>query len=411
MKIAKISARQILDSRGIPTVEVDVILENEIIGRAAVSSGSSKGRHEAVELRENNLNVGKAIENIEKEIAPKIIGMNVEDQAIIDKKLIELDGTSDKSYLGANAILGISMATARAASYAKKQRLFEYIGKLSSNDTFKIPKPLILLIEGGKHGNWSTDVQEFMIMPRDSGSNFSEILLKSTSIFRALEQILLEKKYSTGVGLEGGFCPRELKSNDEAFELIIQAVEKAGYKMEEDFLLAVDFAASEFFLDDVYILKSGGKKKYTASEWKEKIINWVKNYSINSLEDPFAEDEWENWSSLTSEIGEKCQIVGDDLTTTNVGRIKKAIDKGAINSVIIKLNQIGTVTETIEAVKLARELGIKTIVAHRAGETNDYFIADFAVGVGSDRCKFGGPDRGERLAKYNELLRIEEYLK
>ncbi|MBI2031535.1 MAG: phosphopyruvate hydratase [Candidatus Levybacteria bacterium] len=410
MKIIKISARQILDSRGIPTVEVDIILENGIVGRAAVPSGASTGKHEAVELREPDLGVGKAIENINGEIAKKIIGMDVEDQKGIDKNLIEIDGTEDKSHLGANAILGVSLAAARAASYATKQKLFKYIGRLSLNSNFQIPKPLVLLMEGGRHGNWATDIQEFMIVPKDSDSSFAEILYKSASIFRTLEQILIEKGYSTGVGFEGGFCPRELKSNEEAFEFIIQAIDKAGYEAGNDFSLAIDFAASEFYQNNTYYLRSEDEKKYFQDEWKRKIIDWTKKYPIKSLEDPFSEDEWGDWSSLVSEIGEDHQIVGDDLTTTSIKRIKKAIDEEAINSVIVKLNQIGTVTETIEAVKLAKESGIITIVAHRAGETNDYFIADFAVGVGADQCKFGGPDRGERLAKYNELLRIEEII-
>jgi len=413
MKISKIHARQILDSRGIPTIEVDVVLENGVIGKAAVPSGASTGKYEAIELRDpDNKGVLKAIENVNQEISTKIINEDVGDQKKIDRILTELDGTENKSRLGANAILGVSMAVCQAASYATKQKLFEYIGKLSSNSTFIIPKPMALLMEGGKHGNWATDIQEFMVMSgKNSNPEFDEIFYASADVFQALEKILIEKGYSAGVGFEGGFCPRELKSNEEAFELIIQAIEKAGYKAGEDFVLAIDFAASEFFQDGNYMLKSENEKKYTAQEWREKVIEWTRNYPIYSLEDPFAEDEWSEWTSITSEIGEDHQIVGDDLTTTNIKRIKKAIDEKAINSVIIKPNQIGTVSETIEAVNLAKQAGLKSIVAHRAGETNDYFIADFAVGAGASQCKFGGPDRGERLAKYNELLRIEEYLK
>lgn len=414
MKISKIFARQILDSRGTSTVEVDISLENNIIGRAAVPSGVSTGMHEAVELRDSDskMGVGKAVENVNQEISAKIIGMEVEDQKKIDQALIELDGTENKSRLGANAILGVSMAVCRTASYATKQRIFEYIGKLSSNTAFIVPKPMVLLMEGGEHGNWTTDIQEFMIMPgKNSNLKFEEILYAIAKIFQTLEKILIEKDYSAGVGLEGGFCPRELKSNEEAFELITQAIEKAGYKIGEDFVLTIDFAGSEFFQDGTYMLKSEDEKKYTAQEWREKVIEWTRNYPIYSLEDPFAEDEWSDWSSLVSEIGEGHQIVGDDLTTTNIKRIKKAIDEKAINSVIIKPNQIGTVSETIEAVNLVKQADLKTIASHRSGETNDYFIADFAVGVGADQCKFGGPNRGERLAKYNELLRIKEYLK
>ena len=413
MKISKIFARQILDSRGIPTVEVDVSLESGIVGRAGVPSGASTGAYEAVELRDSDSKtVNKAVENVNQEISAKIIGMEVDDQKKIDQILIELDGSENKSRLGANAILGVSMAVCRAASYATKQKLFEYVGRLSSNNKFTIPRPMVLLMEGGKHGNWVTDVQEYMIMPGESSNfKFNEILYAVVNIFQALEKILIEKGYSAGVGFEGGFCPRELKSNEEAFELIIQAIEKSGYKAGEDFVLAIDFAASEFYQNGIYTFKSEDEKKYTAKEWKEKIIEWTKNYPIYSLEDPFAEDEWSEWTSITSEIGGDHQIVGDDLTTTNVNRIKKAIDEKAINNVIIKLNQIGTVSETIEAVNLAKQAGLKTIVAHRAGETNDYFAADFAVGAGASQCKFGGLNRGERLAKYNELLRIEEYLK
>ena len=414
MKIAKIFARQILDSRGIPTIEVDAVLENDIIGRAAVPSGASTGTHEAVELRDSDskMGVGKAVENVNQEIAAKIIGMEIEDQGKIDQILIEIDGTENKSRLGANAMLGVSMAVCKAASYATKQRLFEYIGTLSLNRSFSIPQPMILLMEGGKHGNWATDIQEYMVMPgRNSNLKFEETLYSAHKIFQALEKILIEKEYSTGVGFEGGFCPRELKSNEEALELIIKAIEKAGYKAGEDFVLAIDFAASEFYRDGIYLLKSENEKKYTAQEWKEKVIEWTKNYPIYSIEDVFAEDEWSDWTSITSGIGKDYQIIGDDLTTTNPSRIKKAIDTKAINGVIIKLNQIGTVSETIEAVNLLKQAGLQTIVSHRAGETNDYFIADFAVGVGASQCKFGGPNRGERLAKYNELLRIEELLK
>src|SRR3989344_3934804 len=390
MKIAKIFARQILDSRGIPTIEVDAVLENGIIGRAAVPSGASTGIHEAVELRDSDskMGVGKAVENVNQEIAAKIIGMEIEDQGKIDQILIEIDGTENKSRLGEN------------------------IGTLSLNRSFSIPQPMILLMEGGKHGNWATDIQEYMVMPgRNSNLKFEETLYSAHKIFQALEKILIEKEYSTGVGFEGGFCPRELKSNEEALELIIKAIEKAGYKAGEDFVLAIDFAASEFYRDGIYLLKSENEKKYTAQEWKEKVIEWTKNYPIYSIEDVFAEDEWSDWTSITSGIGKDYQIIGDDLTTTNPSRIKKAIDTKAINGVIIKLNQIGTVSETIEAVNLLKQAGLQTIVSHRAGETNDYFIADFAVGAGAAQCKFGGPNRGERLAKYNELLRIEELLK
>ena len=414
MKIAKIFARQILDSRGIPTIEVDTVLENGIIGRAGVPSGASTGTHEAVELRDpdSKMGVGKAVENVKQEISTKVIGMEVEDQKKIDQILIGLDGTENKSRLGANAILGVSLAVSRAASYVTKQRLFEYIGKLSSNSTFRIPSPMVLLMEGGKHGNWATDIQEYMVTPgKNSNLKIDEALYATASISQTLEKILIEKSYSTGVGFEGGFCPRELKSNEEAIELVIKAVEKTGYKAGEDFVLAIDFAASEFFQAGKYTLRSEDEKEYTSEQWKEKVIEWTKNYPIYSLEDVFAEDEWSDWTSIVSEIGENHQIIGDDLTTTNTARIKKAIDEKAINSVIIKLNQIGTVSETIEAVNFVKEAGFKTIVAHRAGETNDYFIADFAVGVGASQCKFGGLNRGERLAKYNELLRIEEYLK
>ena len=418
MKITHIHARQILDSRGNPTVETDVILENGIMGRAAVPSGASTGIHEAVELRDKNPKIynGKsvitAVANVNGEIANAITGKDVTSQKEIDETMIALDGTENKSRLGANAILSVSMAVAKAASQEKKLHLFEYIGELAHVKHFYLPRPMVLLLEGGKHGNWATDLQEYMILARKNAfSSFEETIQAASEIFVALEKILDKKGFATGVGFEGAFCPRELTSNEDGFDLIIKAVEAAGYTMDTHFGIAIDGAASEFYENGKYTLKSEGNKEYTSREWSEKIINWTKKFPIVSLEDMHSEDSWEEWEFLTSQIGSKIQIVGDDLVTTNVTRIQKAIDIQAINSVLIKVNQIGTVTETINAVQLTQKAGFTSIVSHRGSESNDDFIADFAVGTRSEEVKFGGPDRGERIAKYNELLRIEELIK
>ncbi len=459
MKIKNIQATQILDSNANPTIQITVILENGIISIASVPSGTSTGKYEALELRDNDPNnfqgrsVLKAVENVNTKITQALVGQNVENQKGIDEIMINLDGTENKSNLGANAILSVSLSVARAAAKSQNLELFEYIYVVANSETttrlpelrsgvsgqeqslkdhhvfdreaqtesanareaatnFKIPNPLSVLICGGKHGNWVTDIQEYSIIPNlEKFSNFNSKIQAIIKIYKTLETILEEKKYSTGVGFEGAFCPKELKSNEEALDLIMQAVEKADYKLNEDFTIGVDAAASEFYQNNNYVLKSENNKVVSATEWQQKIIAWANNYPISLLEDIFDQDAWQNWSDLTNAIGNRFIIVGDDLVTTNLKRIQKAIDEKAINSVLIKLNQIGTLTETLEAIKLCQNNNIKTIISHRSGETNDSFIADLAVGTNSDMVKFGAPNRGERIAKYNRLLEIENLLK
>ncbi len=415
MKIKQIKGREILDSKGQPTVEAEVILENNIKALGQVPSGASTGTSEVLELRDNDpkrykgKGVLKAVANINGELNKLLFGKEVEEQEELDRLMIAADGTENKSRLGGNAIVAVSMAICRAAARAERIPLYQYIGRLSENNSFSLPQPMILLLEGGKHGNWATDIQEFMIVPKkDKFGSFSEMLRVGAEAFYALEKILLSKGYSAGVGFEGAYCPKEIKSNEEAFQLMVEAIEKAGYQPAEQVVLATDAAASEFFQDGKYILKSEDGEVLSGNEWTDKIIAWTKKYPIWSLEDMHQEEDWQEWSRLTTLAGNRLQIVGDDLLTTNVERIQKAIDKKAVNSVLIKVNQIGTVTETLEAIKLSDKVGMTTVVSHRGGETNDDFIADLVVGSTAWQCKFGGPDRGERLAKYNRLLRIEE---
>ncbi|MFC1710972.1 phosphopyruvate hydratase [Patescibacteria group bacterium] len=417
MKIVNLHARQILDSKGLPTVEAEVTLENGIKALGQVPAGASTGSTEAVELRDGDKSryfgkgVLKAVENIKGPIKDALIGQDAYLQEKIDELMIKIDGTDNKENLGANSIVAVSMAVCRAAARSQKTPLYKYFGQLSGNKQFKLPQPQILILEGGKHGNWSTDIQEYMIVPqKEKFVKFSAILQAGVEVYYALEKILDEKGYATGVGSEGAFMPKEIKSNEEAFQLIMLAVEKAGYKMPADIAIATDGAASEFYKNGHYVLKSEGNIKLNPEEWTEKIVNWTKKYPIWSLEDMHQEEDWDQWVNLTSQVGKSIQVVGDDLLTTNVVRIKKAISKKAVNSVLIKLNQIGTVTETIKAIKLADSAGFTTVISHRGGETNDDIIADLVVGTSSYQCKFGGPNRGERLAKYNRLLRIEEEL-
>lgn len=418
MRIQSIHARQILDSGGNPTIETEIQLEDGTRGISSVPSGVSTGTTEAVELRDKDENIfgGKgvlrAVENVNTEIAKKIIGFDASDQNNLDKQLIDLDGTENKSRLGANAILSVSIAACKAEALGEKKETFERIREISGAKNAVLPFPLILVLEGGKHGNWATDIQEYMITPRkDAFSSFAEIIRAGCEVFHALGKVLSEKKYATGVGLEGAYCPQELQSNEEGFEMIVQAVKKAGYKIPEQFVIAVDCASSEFYDNGDYVLKSEKGKRYKPSEWIEKIQSWTNKYPLYSIEDPFFEESWTDWSMLTQSIGSKNQIVGDDLLTTNPRRIRKGIDIKAVNSVLIKLNQIGTVSETLKAIQISKAAGFTTIVSHRSGETNDDFVADFAVGTASGQCKFGGPDRGERVAKYNRLLKIEQLLR
>ncbi len=417
MKISNVFAREILDSKGQPTVEAEVTLEDGIKALGGVPSGASTGKAEAVELRDGDQTryfgkgVLQAVENIKGPIKQALVGQDAYDQRTIDKIMIDLDGTENKGRLGGNALVGVSMAVCRAAARSQKIPLYEYFGRLSGNTSFQTPQPLILLIEGGKHGNWTSDCQEYFVIPKkDKFETFRERLRAGVEIFYALLKILEEKNYAIGVGFEGAFMPKELKSNEEAFMLLAQATEKAGYKLGEQVVLGIDGAASEFYQDGKYILKSEGGTVLSKEEWSEKIVGWTKKYPIWSLEDMFDQEDWDSWAALTKQVGDKLQVVGDDLLTTNVKRIQKGIDLRAVNSVLIKLNQIGTISETLDAIKLADKAGYTTIISHRGGETNDDMIADLCVGSGSWQSKFGGVVRGERVAKYNRLLRIEEKL-
>lgn len=417
MKIKQIKARQILDALGRPTVEVDLILADGTFSRASVPSGTSTGSHEAVEKRDKNSkifdgqSVVGAVDNINCDISQYLIGREIDSQTQIDQLLIDFDGTENKSKLGANAILGVSLAFCKATAQSEKIPLFSYLAQLADSNP-AIPLPMILMIEGGKHGNFATDIQEFMIVPNGNRfSNFTAILDAATKIFLTLGGILDKNNYSVGLGFEGGFCPREITSNEEALQLLLEAIKQAGFEPAQDFMLALDFASSEFYQDGEYILQSENSKAYSPKDWTNKIVTWCKNYPLFSLEDVHQEDLWQDWSHLTSQLGSTHQIVGDDLVTTNIKRIKQAEKEKAINAVLIKLNQIGTVTETLEAISLTKKFGWTPIISHRSGETADDFIADLAVGTSTPQCKFGGLNRGERIAKYNQLLRIEGQLK
>lgn len=413
MKIKKIHARQILDSRGNPTVEADVMLTDHTLGRAAVPSGASTGINEALELRDNDQSkfggksVFKAIENINNEIAQNLAGFEVEKQTEIDQKLIELDGTENKSRLGANAILAVSLACAHAAANFKKIPLFKYLNSLAINPVNPtIPLPLINIINGGKHANWASDIQEYMIIPLGA-KDFPQSLQMGTEIFHKLAEILKEKGYSTSVGDEGGYAPKTQKGNREPLELIIKALEKSGLKGGKDIALGLDLAASEFFKDGKYQLKAEGKS-LDSNQMIAYLTELTKNYPIISIEDGLDQQDWEGWEKLTDSLGEKIQIVGDDIFVTNLKFLEKGIQKKAANSILIKLNQIGTLTETIKAIESAHSAGWKTIISHRSGETEDTTIAHLAVGLATGQIKSGSVCRGERICKYNELLRIEE---
>ncbi len=417
MKITALSGLEILDSKGDPTVEVTVTLENGLSAQAAVPSGASTGDSEAIELRDGDpqryfgKGVQKAVANVNGALADVVKGLDVFDQEGLDRALIAADGTPNKARYGGNAILGISMAVCRAAAMAKNIPLYKYFGELTGNTRFTLPQPMVLVLEGGKHGNWATEIQEFMVVPRrDAFSSFAEMLRAGAEIFHALEKVLEEKKYSTGVGFEGAFAPQELSSNSEAFEIIAQAVEKSGYKLGSQILLAIDAAASEFYENGQYILKSENNRQLSREQWRDQCTQWVKQYPLWSVEDPFDQESWEDWAQFKATLPPGVQLVGDDLLTTNLTRIQKGIDMNAVNSVLIKPNQIGTITETLQAIKLAKQTGYTAVISHRGGETNDDLVADLAVGVNAGQCKFGGPDRGERLAKYNRLLKIEQQL-
>src|SRR6266550_2559568 len=410
-QIDHIHAREILDSRGNPTVEADVTLVGGVMGRAAVPSGASTGEHEAVELRDDDpkrfggKGVLRAVSNVNDVIAPKLKGMNALDQAEVDRVLIALDGTLNKSHLGANAILAVSLATARAAANYQKLPLYRYLGGATANT---LPVPMMNIINGGAHADNNVDFQEFMIVPVGAG-RFSEALRMGAEIFHTLKSVLKKKGYATSVGDEGGFAPN-LKSNEEAIETIIEAIAQAGYQAGENVLLALDPAASEFYDGTAYVFKKSDGRRLSSDQmvafWRE----WAGKYPIISIEDGMAENDWDGWKALTDEIGQRVQLVGDDLFVTNTKFLQKGIELGVANSILIKVNQIGTLSETLECIELAKSNSRTAVISHRSGETEDAFIADLAVATNAGQIKTGSLSRSDRIAKYNQLLRIEEEL-
>jgi len=410
-QIDRIHAREILDSRGNPTVEADVILVSGERGRAAVPSGASTGEHEAVELRDGDprryggKGVLKAVANVNESIASELKGMNALDQRAIDQKLIELDATANKSRLGANALLAVSMATARAAASYRELPLYRYLGGDHANT---LPVPMMNIINGGAHADNNVDFQEFMIVPVGVG-RFGEALRIGAEIFHTLKTVLKQKGYATSVGDEGGFAPN-LKSNEEAIETILQAIDQAGYKAGREVLLALDPAASEFYDGGSYVFKKSDGRRLSSDEMISFWKGWVDRYPIVSIEDGMAENDWDGWKALTDELGERVQLVGDDLFVTNTKFLQKGIDLGVANSILIKVNQIGTLTETLDCIQLAKSNGRTAVISHRSGETEDAFIADLAVATNAGQIKTGSLSRSDRVAKYNQLLRIEEEL-
>ena len=410
-EIVGVNARQILDSRGNPTVEVEVILNTGIMGRAAVPSGASTGSREAIELRDGNKKiymgkgVGKAIKNIHDKIAPAIIGFDVTDQVLIDQMMIELDGTKNKIKLGANAILGVSLAVAKAAASDTELPLYQYIGGTNAK---QLPLPMMNVLNGGEHADNNIDVQEFMILPVGA-RDFADCIRMGTEIFHHLKAVLKKQNCSTAVGDEGGFAP-DLNSNEEAIEILITAIKSAGYKAGKDVLIGLDVAATELYKNKKYNLAVGKKEKISSSEMIDYLECLVNKYPIISIEDGLAENDWDGWKSLTRRIGDKTQIVGDDVFVTNTDILQKGIKDGVGNSILIKVNQIGTLTETLNAIEMAKKAGYTIVISHRSGETEDTTIADIAVAVNAGQIKTGSLCRTDRVAKYNQLLRIEEML-
>lgn len=409
--IEHVWAREILDSRGNPTIEAEVILEDGTTGRAAVPSGASTGENEAVELRDGDelrylgKGVLKAVENVNEKIFAEIQGLDALDQTLIDETMIALDGTSTKSVLGANAILAVSLANARAAAAALEMPLYRYIGGANAKT---LPVPMMNILNGGAHADNNVDFQEFMVMPVGAGS-FSEALRTGAEIFHDLKSVLKSRGYSTSVGDEGGFAPN-LRSNEEAVETILEAIEKAGYRAGENVMIALDPAASEFYKDGRYIFKKSDKRELSSEEMADYWTDWCDKYPIISIEDGMAENDWSGWVSLTDKVGDRVQLVGDDLFVTNVRFLERGIEEGAANAILIKVNQIGTLTETLDAIELAKTNNMTAIISHRSGETEDTFIADLAVATNAGQIKTGSLCRSDRIAKYNQLLRIEEDL-
>ena len=409
--IAEIRGRQVLDSRGNPTVEAEVLLGGGARARAIVPSGASTGEHEAVELRDGDeqrykgKGVLKAVENVNGEIAEALAGMDAADQRALDKKMIELDGTENKGRLGANAILAVSMAAARASATAFELPLYRSLGGAGANT---LPVPMMNILNGGAHADNNVDFQEFMVMPVGAPS-FSEALRWGVEVFHTLKGVLKKRGYNTSVGDEGGFAP-SVKSNVEAIEVVLEAIQGAGYKPGEEIAIALDPAVSELYQDGKYVFKKSDKSSKTSEEMVKYWAKWVRDYPIVSIEDGLAEDDWDGWALLTKEVGNKIQLVGDDLFVTNVERLQEGIDRGVANSILIKVNQIGSVSETLDAIDLARRNGYTSVISHRSGESEDTFIADFAVATGAGQIKTGSASRTDRVAKYNQLLRIEEEL-
>ncbi|MDP2897155.1 MAG: phosphopyruvate hydratase [bacterium] len=410
-EIISTEAREILDSRGNPTVEVEVELSSGAVGRAAVPSGASTGEHEAIELRDGNPDryLGKgvttAVKNVNEVIAPAIEGMDARYQSEVDEQLVTLDGTPNKSNLGANAILGVSLAVAKAAAAAFEMPLYRYIGGVNAKT---LPVPMMNILNGGAHADNNVDIQEFMVVPKGA-SCFREGLRMGAETFHTLRKVLKRKGYNTSVGDEGGFAPN-LKSNVEALDVIMEAVDKAGYRAGQDLFIALDSAASGFFKDGKYILAAEEKKEYTAEELVEFYVGLAEKYPIISLEDGLAEDDWDGWKKLTERCGKRLQIVGDDIFVTNTKRLQRGIEMGVANSILVKVNQIGTLTETLDTIELAKKAGYTYVISHRSGETEDTTIADIAVATNSGQIKTGSACRTDRVAKYNQLLRIEEML-
>lgn len=410
-QILAIQAREILDSRGNPTVEAEVVLGDGSVGRAAVPSGASTGEHEAVELRDGDKDryLGKgvmnAVNHINEEISEALEDMLAEDQRDVDMRLIELDGTENKSRLGANAILAVSMATARAAADSFSLPLYRYLGGVAAE---VLPVPMMNILNGGAHADNNVDFQEFMVMPVGA-SSFSDALRWGVEVFHTLKSVLKKRGYNTAVGDEGGFAP-SLKSNVEAIELVLEAIQQAGYTPGEQIAIALDPAASEFYQDGKYVFKKSDNSTKSSEEMASYWAKWVEDYPIISIEDGLAEDDWDGWTALTQKVGSKIQLVGDDLFVTNTDRLHRGISEGVANSILIKVNQIGTVSETLDAIDLARRNGYTSVMSHRSGETEDTFIADLAVATGVGQIKTGSASRTDRIAKYNQLLRIEEEL-
>jgi len=409
--ISELKAREILDSRGNPTVEADVYCSNGAMGRAAVPSGASTGEHEAIELRDGDAEryggkgVQRAVQNIEEQIGPALRGRDVTDQLGIDSTMLEVDGTPNKSSLGANAILAVSLAAARAAAESVKLPLYRYLGGPLAR---VMPVPMMNILNGGAHATNTVDFQEFMIVPIGA-ETFSEALMMGAGVFHSLKKVLVKRKLSTGVGDEGGFAP-DLRNDEEAITVILEAIEAAGYAAGKDIALALDCAASELYSDGAYSFKKSGGQKRDADGMIELYRGWIEEYPIVSIEDGLAEDDWEGWAKLTAALGDRCQLVGDDLFVTNTERLARGIESGVGNAILIKVNQIGTLSETLEAIEMARAAGYLSVISHRSGETEDTFIADLAVGTGAGQIKTGSASRTDRVAKYNQLLRIEEQL-